>query len=145
MSLEVRITDARGNPHKACVTQYGQIVVGPASYDQTKYVELAEDDTAYNFYVPQANKRFVISGLRAKADRQVSSTVDAEVIIYEASAPDTLTADKVLHQEALVRGESVTIIPMNLIVEEGKWVNAKTSDDDIHMTIFGYYVDIMES
>lgn len=122
------------------VTDFGQLVVASKKYDESVFKELAEDNTAYNFYGPKKGERFVITGLRAKADQGVNPTTDAVVIIYEASADDATTVDKVLHQEAMVKGDQVTMVGMNLQVSSGKYVNAKTSDDDIHMTIFGYYV-----
>ena len=76
-----------------------------------------------------------------KADRNVSNTVDAIVEIYAASSNNTLTVDKTLHQESLSRGESSTFVPLNLIVAEGKFINGKTSDTNVPMTIMGYYVD----
>jgi hypothetical protein len=127
-------------PYEAKVTPLGQVVTAPLAYDETEFRELAVDDTAYNFYKPKSGQQFVITGIRARADRQVSTTVDADVVIYEASAEDATTVDKVLHQDAMVRGESFTLIPVNILVRAGKFVNAKTTDDDIHMTIFGYYV-----
>ena len=96
--------------------------------------------TAYNFYEPRAGEQFVITGMRGKADRQVSTTADADVIIYEATSATTTTVTKTLHQEAMVRGEAFTIVGIRLLITEGRWVNAKTSDDDIHMTIFGHYI-----
>ncbi len=125
---------------EAKVTPLGQLVVAALAYDDTAFKELAEPDTAYNFYKSRSGRQFVITGIRAKADRQVSTTVDADVVIYEATSESTTVVDKVLHQEALVRGESITLLPMNVLVTAGKYVNAKTTDDDIHMTIMGYYV-----
>ncbi len=124
----------------AKVTELGQLVVAPLAYDETEFRELAVADTAYNFYVPRSGKQFIITGIRAKADRQVSPTSDADVVIYEAAAPDTTTVSKVLYREAMVQGEFATLLPLNILVNTGVWVNAKTSDDDIHMTIFGYYI-----
>lgn len=140
MTTPVHIMNGRGPKNKAGVTSIGQLIVASFAYDDTVFIELAEPDTAYSFYRPLAGQQFVITGIRAKADRQVSPVTDAEVIIYEAGAADTLTVDKVLHEDALVAGEDVTLLPLNLLVNEGKFVNAKTSDDDIHMTIFGYYI-----
>lgn len=124
------------------VTTRRQLVVAPFDYDDSVFKELATDDVAVNFYPPKAGMRFVITILRARADRDVSPTADATVIIYEASSESSTTTDKVIHEENMVRGESFTINPMNFIVTEGKWVNAKTTDDDIHMTIMGYYVPV---
>lgn len=142
MSVKSQICDGGGGKAKACVTANGQLVVAPISYDETVYKELAADNTAYNFYAAKPGQRFVITSIRAKADRDVSTTVDAAVIIYEASSSSTTTVDKVLHQEAMVRGESVTM-RTNILVTEGKYINAKTTDDDIHMTIMGYYLDAL--
>ncbi len=138
MAIQVQIVGKTGRV--ADVTALGQLVAAPVAYDDTVFKELAEPDTAYNFYKPKTGQQFVITGIRAKADRQVSTTVDADVVVYAASAEDTTTVDKVLYQEAMVRGESATLIPLNILVAAGKFVNAKTTDDDIHMTIMGYYV-----
>jgi len=143
MTLPVKI---EGHDHPkttitaARVTKAGQLVVSSIAYDETEFIELAEDDTAYNFYKPLAGKQFVITGIRAKADRQVSNTVDATVIFYEASSAATTTVDKVLHEEALIRGEAVTLLPTNILVNEGKFINGKTSDDNIFVTIMGYFI-----
>ena len=144
MSTPIHIIDgSRGCRTKVRVTSIGQLVVSNYAYDLTKFNELAEPDTAYNFYKPRAGQQFVITGIRAKADRQVSTTVDAEVIIYEANSNDTITAMKILHEEAMVRGESVTLLPSNILVSQGSFVNAKTTDDDIFMTIMGYYIPVI--
>lgn len=136
MSIAVEIIF---NGKKARVTNAGELVVAPFAYDEVEFRELAEDDTAYNFYQPKPNHQFVMTGLNMKADRDVSTTVDAEVVIYEATSTTETTVSKVLFQEAMVRGER-TSLPTNILVNPGVWINAKTSDDDIHMTIMGYYI-----
>ena len=120
------------------------LLVAPFAYEETEFQVLDTTTTAYNFYPPKTGKQFVITGVRAKADRDVSTTADAEVVIYEADSAVETTVSKTLHQEAMVRGESVTLLPVNILVNVGKWVNAKTSDDDIHMSIMGYYIPAIE-
>lgn len=136
--LNVQI--AGGNGKAAKVTDGGELVVAQLAYDESKFVELAADDTAYNFYAPKSQHQFIITGIHARADRQVSTTVDAIVVVYEAASLDTTSVSKVLHQEAMVRGESVSLLSMHALVSPGVWINAKTTDDDIHMTIWGYYI-----
>lgn len=142
MSTPVQIKDGKSG-FTARVTSLNQLVTAPFAYDEVVFKELDEPDTAYNFYKPVSGQQFVITGIRAKADRQVSTTVDADVVIYEAGSASTTTVDKVLHQEAMIRAESVTLLPMNVLVAAGKFVNAKTTDDDIYMTILGYYVPVV--
>lgn len=140
MPLKVLLIDGTGTGTSAKVTRSHELATASVEYEETEFKELAEKDTAYNFYEPLPQKQFIITGLRAKADKQVSSTVDAEVVIYEASSIDTTTIDKKLHQEAMVQGDSVTMTGLHVKVNAGKWINAKTTDDDIHITIMGYYV-----
>ncbi len=124
------------------VTPEGQLVVGPITDDETEFRELAEPDTAVSFYDAKVGQKFVITGIVARADQQVSNTVDADVVIYEADSDSTTTVDKVLFQQAMVRNAEATLIGLNIKVNEGKWVNAKTTDDDIHMTIMGHFVEV---
>jgi hypothetical protein len=140
MSTPCHIKDGSGSSSKAKVTSNGQLITSPLSYDLTQFIELAEPNTAYSFYPPKTCCNFIITGFIAKADKQVSSTVDADVVIYEAGSDSTTTVDKVLFQTAMTQGDQVIANPLNILVNVGKFVNVKTTDDDIHVTIMGYYV-----
>ena len=137
MTIKVQIV---GDRTTAQVSPSGELAVSPVRYSDTKFVELAVNDVIYNFYPPLPGKQFVITGITAKADKGVSSTVDAIVVIYEASTEDTATVDKILHSDAMVEGDRINLKP-NIIVNEGKFINATSSDTDIHMSIFGFYID----
>ena len=146
MTTPVHIIDGlSGAQFRACVSSIGQLITAPFSYDLTKFNELAADDTAYNFYTPKTGQQFVITGIIAKADRQVHATTDAIIIVYEADVVDTTTVSKTILQLAMVAGEQIVLTGLNILVTKGKWINGKTTDDDIHMTITGYYVPIIEA
>ena len=138
---EIEGHNSSGATNKVKVTDSGELVIGPLSYSDSQFKELAEPNTAYNFYIPRVHKQFIITGFSLKADRDVSTSTDATVIIYEASAIDTTTVDKTLFEDAMIRGERTGYTNVNILVTEGKWVNGKTTDDDIHVTIFGYYIN----
>ena len=142
MSIEVKIAGnvAGGQRNTAQVTNNGELVVAPMKYDDAMFNLLDTVDTAYVFYDPKPGQRFVITGFTYKADRDVSNTVDATIVIYEASSETSTTVDKTLHEDRLIRGEDKTVTGIRLLVNAGKWVSAKTDDDDIPMTIFGYYI-----
>jgi len=95
----------------------------------------------FNECTKQLRKKFVITGIVANADQQVSTNTGATVIVYEASAEDSTTVDKVLYQDDMIRNDRIVLLPLNILVNNGVYINAKTSDDDIHMTIFGYYIN----
>jgi hypothetical protein len=138
MPVEFTISQ-NGTPAK--VTESGELIVAPLKYSDSKFIQLEANNTAYNFYEPKPSSQFVITGFNIKADRQVSNTVDASVVIYEASSATETTVEHELFQEAMIRGERTGYTNTNILVSPGKWVNAKTTDDNILMTVFGYYID----
>lgn len=142
MGLAVSITNGRGVKSAALVTNVGQLVTAAFDYDETEFRELGLVNTPFNFYGPKANHRFVITGIVAVADKEVASNASATVVVYEAAADDTLTILKVLFQTAMIQDQINILLPLNILVNEGVWVNAKTTDDDIHMTIMGYRIPI---
>jgi len=128
------------NGIKAKVTKSGELVIAPLSYDETKFNELAETNTAYNFYLPVSEKQFVITSMLAYGDKQVSSNTNATVEVYEASDSDATTVDKCLVKFEIGQNQAIPFTPLRVLVNPGKWINAKTDDDDVHMTIMGYYI-----
>lgn len=132
----------RGGSDAVIVTPQGQLVTAAYAYDNVAHKALDVINTGYNFFGPIPGKQFVITGMVLKADKQVSSTVDATVIVYEATDDTTTTVDKVLFQLAMVEGDLITLLPLNLLVTAGKYINAKTDDEDIHINIMGYYIPI---
>ena len=143
MPTPVNILDgSRGTKKRAGVTSIGQLVVAPFSYDETEFKELAVDDAVYNFYKPRAKQQFVITGMFAVGDQQITANANAVVIIYEANGSDVTTVDKILLEFVIKQDQSIPITGLNIIVNEGKWINAVTSDDDVFVTIFGYYLKV---
>ncbi len=138
--LRVRLVGADGRAVK--VTPTGELVVAPAAYNETEFNILAVAGTAYNFYGPRVKKQFIISSIIAYADKDVTGGgANAEVIVFEASSSSSATVDKELLQFALEQNQLFPPAPLNIKVAPGVWINAKTDDDDIHMTILGYYID----
>ena len=126
--------------NSASITSRGALVVAPYDYDLTQFQELDTNDVAKNWYLPRPAKRCVITGVIATADKQVGANEDATVTIFEAATRTTATADKVLLQFVLTQSTVVSLLPLNILVAEGKFVNAKTDNDDVHMNIFGYFI-----
>jgi hypothetical protein len=124
------------------VNSNGELSITDGPYDKVVFNELDLINTAYNFFPPNGEEQFVLTGFLAFADKQVSSTTNATVIIYEASSPDSATVDKVLVQFELGQNQSIPFPSIRILASKGVYINAKTDDDDIHMTIFGHYVNL---
>ena len=143
MTLPVEITGrctTSSKQNEASVTSAGELVVGSYSHDLTEFNELGTINVGVNFYQPVRKRRFVITGVVAAGNLSISASALATVIIYEASSETTATVDKSLIQFGITRLQTSALLPLNILVSEGKFVNAKTDDDDIFMTIMGFYI-----
>jgi hypothetical protein len=138
-ALPVRLM-ANGSQQVA-VNEAGEILVSDGPYDLVVFNELDLINTAYNFFGPRGVEQFVITGFLMYGDKQVNSSTNATVIIYESSQPDSTTEDRVLVQVEVGQNQSIPFPNIRVLCNKGVYINAKTDDDDIHMTIFGHYVD----
>ena len=126
----------------AKVTEFGQLVVGALSYDLTEFKSLSVINTAYNFYTPKANKQFVITGLLAFATKGVADTTDTIITIYESDEDNSITETKTLLSFGMGKLTVLPLTPLNILTSEAKFINAKTDDATINLTIMGYYIPI---
>jgi len=139
MTAPVNIKDSKtGNTAK--VSKAGQLIVAPIQYSDPISKSLNAINTAFNFVTPEQNKSIVITDIIASADKNVSNTTPANVVIYEALAADTLTVDEAIVIPQLVRASNVSFTGLNILVPEGKWINAKTDDANILVTIMFYRI-----
>ena len=139
--IDTRLTDGTGTENAAKVTSRGQLVVAPLEYSEFYRTQATVINTAYNIIVPKTGKRFVITTIILNASRNVSSTVEADVVLYEAESASTTTVTKTVFEQGLLKQQTVTITALNVILSEGVWLNLKTDDNDITANIAGYYVD----
>jgi hypothetical protein len=140
MSLNVILEDGRGTSQKAKITPSGQLVVGPVEFSESYYQALDTINTPYNFVEPKTGKRFVITGLIVNGDKNVG-TNGSLVEIYEAEAADTLVVSKNILSVQIQKNGVLAVNPLNLITNIGVWINGKMDDDDVYITILGYYID----
>ena len=141
MTAPVIIKDPKtGN--SARVTKFGQLVVAPIQYSTPVTKDLAVINAAFNFTEPKAGLSVVITDIFVSADNGVSNTTPAEIEIYTADSPDSIVVIDSILQPRLTRGRNVPMTGLNLLIGEGVWVNAKTNDNDILLTIMFYRVPV---
>ena len=139
MTLAVEIKDDDSD-RRARVTQYGQLVTAPLAYSNPVANSLSIINTAFNFVEPQPGQSIIITDILASADKNVSATDPANVIVYESDGVSSLTNLRTLVQPQLIKSGNYLAIGLNLIVGEGRWINARTDDNNILLTILYYYV-----
>jgi hypothetical protein len=124
------------------VNPAGELLVSNGPYDLAKFNELDLINTAYNFYGPNGKKQFVITGFLIYGDKQVSTSTNSTIVIYESTSPDSTTESRVLVQVEVGQNQSIPFPNIRILCTKGVYLNAKCDDDDVHMTIFGHYVDL---
>jgi len=135
--IKSQITDPTTSD-SAKVTTIGQLVVAPYAYNEVKYLLLDAVDTGYTFYEPKAGQQFVLTAILLTADSNV--TTSCVVDIYEAVLAASATiGTSIFHFEILKNGYR-DLSGLNILITEGVYVNAKTNDDDVYLTILGYYI-----
>ena len=140
--IDIKLSDGAGGGHLARVTHAGELVVVRGNYDTTTAKTLSLTNTAYNVALPLTNKKFIITGLIVNTGNDVSPTAGATVVLYEASSDTTTTVDKNLI--TLVVPDNSTVPITGLLIEStvGKYINIKTDDATVNITLLGYYLEI---
>ena len=138
MAVPVMLMDGRSGK-KARITNLGQLVTSPLSYDLTKNHTIDSTDTAFNFFGPKAGKNFVVTGLVMTANKNINT--DVRVEFYGALGPDDVVGVGESVPIEMLRSSSRDILGLNILVSEGIWINVKADDIEVNVTMFGYYVD----
>lgn len=141
MSAPVTIKDSKDG-QAARVTRFGQLVVAPLAYSQPASQTLDEIDTAFNLLTPESGKSIVITDVIISADKSISVTDPAEVEIYQANEIDSLVAEGGSLNPRLLRGDNFILTGLNVLIPEGMWINAKTNDSTILVTLLFYRVPV---
>jgi len=139
--VKFNLESGNGNGRLARISRNGELTVRALEYSETSFQNMAVDDQAYNFYEPIVGTRFVITGIVADADRNVGVN-GASVIVYEAISATTITIAKTLFQFDMAKQTSKVLLPLNTQTNPGVFINAKMDDNNVLMTIMGYFINV---
>ena len=140
MSINSKITSSCKNQFGANVSKRGQLITAPLDFTKMYPQKLDVINTAYSYIGPLAGKRFVITVITLMANKNVGAS-DATIEIYEADSLTSITVMESIFKTELVKYGHIEMTGLNLITNEGVWINGKTDDDDIFTNIGGYYVE----
>jgi hypothetical protein len=141
MTASIGLKDSKTG-QTARVTRFGQLVVAPLDYSQPIKRELDTINTAFNFLSPEAGKNIVITDILVSANKDVSNVDPADIEIYGADGVDSLIPLPSVISPRLTRAANLALTGLNLLIPEGKWVNAKTNDNNILITLMFYRVPV---
>jgi len=129
-----------GTDVSAKITGRGELVVGKLAFSSAYSTTATVTNTAFNLLVPQDGNCFVITDILIYADKNVGVN-DATISIYTANSPTSTTAISDILTTEIKASTARDITGLNLLVTHGVWVNAKTDDNNVYFTLFGYYIE----
>ena len=136
--LKSIITDGKGNGHAAHVTTAGQLIVSPYDFDLVQYLNFDVAAQGYTFFSNKTGYQFVMTGLLLTADSNVVTSCIVD--IYEATILNSATINKSIFHFEILKNGSRQLIGLNILINEGVYINGKTDDDDVFATMMGYYI-----
>ena len=140
MAAPVYIVDPKtGN--KATVSEFGQLTVSPVDYSTSVQASMIDVNTVYNLVEPVDGKLIIITDLILTANKSVG-TNDATVSLYTTNVKDSLIEkDKIIEIEMASRSNMV-LTGLNLKVDAGLYINSKTNDNTVFVTLMYYRVPV---
>lgn len=141
--IAVKLVDGGETSNLVKVTPQHQLVVGPLQFSETTQQDLDTIDTAFNFVKSKAGRFFTLTGFIVNTAKSIDIN-GATIEIYETSAEDSTTVDRQIYKFDLTRQQIVTLTGKNIMITEGKFLNAKTDSATVLVTIDGYFAEIGE-
>ena len=139
MTAPVEIVGDDGTVVK--VSTSGELSVAPVSPNISQHWSMTTVDTAYTFAPPISGKEMRLQNILIYGNKNVGAS-DATVVIYTShTATGTTPLETILELE-LPKYAKRDLIGLNLQLSEGVFLNAKTDDNTIFLTMMGYYLDI---
>lgn len=143
--INTKISDGSGGGHLARVTHAGELIIVRGNYDSTFNTAMTSINTAYNLVTPKSGFQFIVTGIVINADKNVSATDGAVVELYEATDATTTTATKTILTLNIGKNSTIPLTGILIQTTKGLFINAKTDDATVNITLLGYYLEIDES
>ena len=137
MGIDAKIVGTHGR--SPTITEYGQLVVGPIAYSKSSVVVINATGTGFMAIPPVAGHKIVLTSAFVRADKNVSSTIESDILVYESKTNTGTTSYSDILNIGLIKQQFVNI-PMSYISSEGTWILCSASDATVDISLFYYYV-----
>ena len=143
MPIESYITDSK-NGKTVRIVGGDALAVNPPHPSLPFNGTLGTDDVTVNIVPAKADHVFCITAIFMTSNKNVDANTAATVTIFTGDSETTTAANALttILSVPLPKNDQRDYNPILVEAEEGKWVNAVTSDDDVFVTILGYYLNV---
>lgn len=141
MTIKFILADGKGTANVAKITPQGEILVRQLKFGEVQFQAMDAINTAFNFFLARAGERFVITGVLVNTNKDIGVN-GAIVDIYEASSTSSTTIDAQILRLNILKNDTVIFPGVFFAVTEGKFLNGKTDDATVNVSIGGYFIDV---
>jgi len=123
------------------ISNNGELIVAPVSYSIAYYKQIDTAATPVTVVPAETGKIFVITGLLLATSKTFGSSTTGETLtIYETSPSDISIQAKIITQLDMFKNDRLVATGLNLATSEAVTIAAVATDNDVNVTIAGYYV-----
>ena len=139
MGIDTRIIDPETG-RSARVGAGGAVATGPARPSTSFNGTLGVNDAVVNIVPARSNRIFCVTAIILTGNKAIDPNTDAVVNIYTAVNETSATAVSTLITLPVARSSQTILTAILVESGEGEYINGKTSDDDVFVTILGFYL-----
>ena len=133
--IPVVIIDPESN-NRALVNPFGQLVVGNLEFATTGQQDIV-DASAVNLASPSPGRSIILTGIIFGANKDVGPD-GAIVEIYTADSATSTTVITEIFKFTVLKQTIDSLLPLSIQVGEGLYLNAKSDDFEINVTVTFY-------
>jgi hypothetical protein len=125
---------------QAKVTSRGQLIVAPLEFSDPIALTICATCTAFSFFAPRSGKQLVVTDIFIHTNRAIGNC-GAIIDVYEASSATSTAVTKQILKADVVKQTVVIYSGLNFLITQGVWLNVKTDDATVLVTVAGYFID----
>lgn len=118
----------------------GALATGPARPSKSFNATLDIDDTPVEIVPASGGKTFCVTAVVLTGNKNIDPNVDAVVDIYTSTASASTIPVTTILTIPVSRSAQTVLSGIILETEPGHFVNGVTSDDDVLITMLGFYI-----
>ena len=122
------------------VSENGELFVTPLHHNQSVHFKMDTINTAYTYASIQTGQEMHLQNILIYGNKNVGVN-DAQVTIYTSLEADSLVVKDIIMEFEVPKYGTRDLINLNLKIGSGVYLNAKTDDNDIYLTMMGFYAD----
>lgn len=140
MSISVRLIDSASG-REAKIRSDGSLTTSDNQSSVAYNAKFDVDDVAVEIVPAVHDKIFCITGIILTGNKNIATGTDAVVDIYTSTASASTAVVTTILTIPVARSSQAVMLGLLLSADRAHFINGKTSDEDVLVTIFGFYID----